>query len=70
MASSSICAGTFPALRLTNWGRIAPNKMYAFGLVTPTITPSRSARQPSLAPLACAMAEASECLCRIAWTPR
>ena len=69
-ASSSIWAGTLPSARSTNWGRIAPNKMYAFGLVTPTISPSRSARQPSLTPLACDIADASECRCRIAWTPR
>jgi hypothetical protein len=68
-ASSSICAGTCPAPRFTNCGRIAPNKMYAVGFVRPTITPSRSARQPSRGGKATANASASDLRCRIAWTP-
>ena len=69
-ASASICPGTCPALRLMNCGRTAPNRMYAFGFVTPTTTPSRSARQPSRVPAADDIATARECRCLIACTPR
>ena len=66
-ASSSIWAGTLPSARSMNWGRIAPNKMYDFGLVTPTTTPSRSARQPCRGSPVAANASASDLRCRTAW---
>ena len=68
-ASSSICCGTCPAERLTNCGRIAPNRMYAFGLVRPTTAPSSAARQPPFGSPATSMAAASCLRRRIAWTP-
>ena len=40
----SIWAGMCPAARSTNAGSTAANKITAFGLVTPTISPSRAAR--------------------------
>jgi len=68
-ARTSICSGTCPAPRLTNCGRIAPNRMYALGLVNPTTAPSRAARHPSRGGAATAMASASDLRWRIAWMP-
>jgi amino acid efflux transporter len=68
-ARTSICSGTCPAPRLTNCGRIAPNRMYALGLVRPTTAPSRTARHPSRGGAATAMASASDLRWRIAWMP-
>ena len=59
-ARTSICSGTWPAGRFTNCGRIAPNRMYALGLVMPTTAPSRSARHPSFGGTATAIAETSD----------
>ena len=59
-ARISIWPGTFPAERFTNCGRIAPNRMYALGLVRPTRAPSRTARHPSRGAAATAIAEASD----------
>ena len=68
-ARTSICSGTCPAPRLTNCGRIAPNRMYALGLVRPTTAPSLAARHPSRGGAATAMASASDLRWRIAWMP-
>ena len=43
--------------------------MYDLGLVIPTTTPSRAARQPSRGSVAAAKASASDLRCRIAWIP-
>jgi amino acid efflux transporter len=68
-ARTSICSGTCPAVRCTNCGRTAPNRMYALGLVMPTTAPSRAARHPSRGVAAAAMASASDLRWRIAWMP-
>ena len=67
--SSSICAGTCPAARLTNCGRMAPNRMTALGLATPTMKPSRIARNGGRSDVSGPAAMVSSCRCRMAWTP-
>src|ERR1700678_960788 len=69
-ARISICSGTCPAARFTNWGRIAPNRMYDFGLVKPTTKPSQVARKlPRGAGVVASSTSARSLRCLMACTP-